>query len=374
MKEKALGVAIFALAILLLPMAALNTELPATAEAAQAHQPIAPEAPARAANPEQALIITPPQDAQQEAEAEEQAAQRARASRYGTLEFHILDEGTGEVHAVSVRDYICGAVATEMPASFHAEAIKAQAVAAHTYALYQHNLQQKNADPALRGADFSADPGGRKGYATEAAMKEFYGSEYADYYWNKVCGAVDSVLAYVMEYEEELVLAAYHAISAGKTEAAENVWGSQAAYLRAVESEGDYMAPGFESQVFVPQQSARETFLEKYPEMRLSKSPGDWFEDLQYSDSGYITAARVGGVNMTGSELRSLFELRSHNLEIQTDDAGIHFTAFGYGHGVGLSQYGADYLARQGYTFDQILAHYYSGVSLKVVDFEKLAG
>ncbi|MDR2931774.1 MAG: stage II sporulation protein D [Oscillospiraceae bacterium] len=297
----------------------------------------------------------------------ENAARQTAGTENGVLSFRILDESTGKVNDVSLRDYVRGAVASEMPVSFHMEALKAQAVAAHTYALHQHYTQQKNPDPALKGADFSADPANMLVYSTEERVKAFYGEPYADAHWNKICEAADSVLPYIMEYEDEPIVAAYHAMSAGMTEAAENVWSGRADYLLPAESVGDYLAPDYETRVNLSADEVKSALLGAYPSMDLSGKPGGWFSDIVRSDSGYITEIDVGGVLLHGKDIRTLFGLRSHNMDIFYTDQGFSFAVYGHGHGVGLSQYGADFLARQGYTFDQILENYYSGVTLKQI-------
>ena len=161
MKDKAYFIAVFALAVLLLPMVALNMQLPAAP--AQADKPAAQTEQEQPGKQEKesgkALVMALPRATPEAADPPAQRGEQSDViSQYGTREFHILDEQTGEIHRVSVRDYLCGAVAVEMPASFHIEAIKAQAVAAHTYALYQQSLQQKNADPELGGRIFPPTP------------------------------------------------------------------------------------------------------------------------------------------------------------------------------------------------------------------------
>ena len=290
---------------------------------------------------------------------------------FGVLSFKILDQTTGMVNEVSLRDYVRGAVAAEMPATFHTEALKAQAVAAHTYALHNRLAQVKSSDSNLKGADFSADPGNRRGYMTENTAKEFFGGgEAADLYWNKICEAADSVIGYVMEYQGEPIVAAYHAISAGRTEDASNVWLGEAPYLIPVKSEGCLLAPGYETVVTMEVEEVRRILKTKYPKIDLSIDPGYWFTAVERSDSGYITYADVGGVELSGKDIREIFGLRSHNIDIETDGQNMNFYVYGYGHGVGLSQYGANHLAHQGYTFDEILDNYYSGVTIRQASFE----
>lgn len=361
MKGTLLYIAILAAALLIIPMITLGFDVPVQTGQVPVHTP----------GPPSALPQAPPAASQAApAEAREEEASRrtetAQAVSEGVASFRILDESTGEILTVPLREYVRGAVAAEMPASFHTEALKAQAVAAHTYALRSHLEQRKSPDPALRGADFSADPSGMKVYITEETARAFYG-DMADVYWSKICEAADSVLGYILEYEDEPIVAAYHAISAGRTEAAENVWIGSAPYLQAVDSPGDLLAPDYETDEFFTAEEARSLLLAEYPAMDLSGDPENWFGPVEYSDSGYITRAEVGGVELHGKDLRRIFDLRSHNMVISPVAGGFSFTVYGYGHGVGLSQYGADFLARQGCTFDEILKTYYTDAALRRV-------
>jgi stage II sporulation protein D len=292
-------------------------------------------------------------------------------SAHGVLSFKILDSSTGRVSEVPVRDFVRGAVVAEMPATFHPEALKAQAVAAHTWALNNHLRQQRTPEPALKGADFAADPSNREGYMTERQARAFLGPQ-ADMFWDKIVAAADSVLPFIIEHDGEPILAAYHAMSAGMTEDSGNVWLSSRPYLNPVESPGCLLAPNFEVEIVLSQARVKNTLHASHPRMDLSAPPGQWFNIVSRSDSGYVTEVAAGDLLLHGREIRTMFGLRSHNLDIGFGGSDFIFTARGYGHGVGLPQYGADFLARQGYTFDEILEYYYSDIVLRRVDFAAL--
>jgi stage II sporulation protein D len=374
MKVWIVCIAVLAVAIVGIPMLAVRFPALPTEENAVVHAPTMPAVQEPVATPSLPEVSEAPAQSsamempENEDEVEETviiAEAEPLESDYGVQSFLILDQTTGEVVEVSLREYERGAVASEMPVSFHPEALKAQAVAAHTYALHHHYTQLQTPDPTLQGADFAADPSNMKVYITEETAREFYGEEYADAYWAKICEAVDSVLPYILEYEEEPIVAAYHAISAGQTEAAENVWVGSADYLQPTISEGDYLAPDYEVETVISIEEVRNTLQNAYPEMDLSGDPETWFAQTERSQSGYILSIVVGGVDVPGKDLRTLFDLRSHNMDIAYTDAGFSFITYGHGHGVGLSQYGADFMARQGYTYDQILEHYYQGATLR---------
>ncbi|WP_040195589.1 stage II sporulation protein D [Candidatus Soleaferrea massiliensis] len=285
--------------------------------------------------------------------------------------FNILDASTGKVNKVSERDYVRGAVACEMPASYHTEALKAQAVAAHTYALRLREQQKQKKDETLKGADFSADPSNLKGYMTETQAKQFFGSNF-ELRWSKITEAADAVLKECLVYEEQPIIAAYHAISFGKTEQAENVWSSSVPYLVAVDSEGDKLSPDYASTVKLTADEVKTKLTAKFPDIKLGDDCQKWFTDLTRSDSGTVLSLKAGGQETTGKELREVFGLRSADFEISYADGSFTFQVVGYGHAVGLSQYGADYMARQGSSYRDILLHYYQNVQIAALDIPGL--
>lgn len=277
--------------------------------------------------------------------------------------FCILDRSSGEVLELSAGEYVRGALAAEMPPSFHPEALKAQAVAAHTYALYCQASQAEAPDPALAGADLSADPSRWEGYVTEEQARERFGENF-DLYWGRLCEAAAAVENLVLVYEGEPIVAAYHAISAGETEAAANVWSHGLDYLIPVESPGDKLAPGFETVVSFSAGQTEDILKTAYPGLILPGDKREWLKVLSRSGSGYVLTADAGDIQVSGQDLRTLFGLRSSCFDLSYTLDTFTFTVQGYGHGVGLSQYGADYMARQGSSFQDILAHYYSGSGL----------
>lgn len=275
----------------------------------------------------------------------------------------LLDKATGQVIKMAQDEYVLGAVCSEMPPKFHPEALKAQAVAAHSYILRCKEQQEQNPDPALKGAYLEIDTGSRSGYVSEAVAREQYGERF-DLYYPAVKEAVAQVENQILVYNGEPIVAAYHAISAGKTENAQNVWTGSADYLVPVDSPGDRLAPDYESKETFSVDEVQERLISYNPNLTLSQDPSQWFSDLTRSESGYITSLQIDETEIPGQTLRTLFNQRSSNLEIAFQNNSFHFTATGYGHGVGMSQYGADYMARQGSSYQEILAHYYTGSRL----------
>lgn len=278
--------------------------------------------------------------------------------------FNILNTATGKIQKVHVKDYVRGALAAELPATFHIEAMKAQAVSAHTYALRAQQTQKLKPDPDLKGADFSADPDHMKGYLLEKQAKELYGNNF-DFYWKKICEAADSTLDTILVYEGEPILAAYHSTSVGVTEGAENVWTTGLPYLTPVLSEGDLLSPDYETTTSLSPEEVEKKFKSKYPDLKFPTEKKQWFQVIERSPSGYILLIDAGDSTLHGKDVRSVLDLRSSDFDVTYENGKFNFTVRGYGHGVGLSQYGADYMARQGATYEEILTHYYTGATLQ---------
>ncbi|MDE7121064.1 MAG: stage II sporulation protein D [Oscillospiraceae bacterium] len=280
--------------------------------------------------------------------------------------YHVLDITTNEILEVPVREYLIGAVGAEMPASFEPEALKAQAVAAHTYAERQVLLAASRSD--LQGADFSNDPDQYQAFHTQQQLQKLYGDNFTLYY-QKISDAVDAVLPEILCYDDEPIIAAFHAISAGKTESARNVWGSAITYLQSVDSSSDCNAPSYEQDCSYSAEQIQEMLSAAHSGLLLGTDTANWFGEPVCSDAGTILQIPVGTSIFTGQELRSVLRLRSACFTISYDKKSKMFTfrTKGYGHSVGMSQYGANAMALQGSNYQEILAHYYPDTVLKTI-------
>ena len=277
--------------------------------------------------------------------------------------YNILDVSTGEVLKVSKLDYITGAVCAEMPATFETEALKAQAITAHTYAERQCMRERENPTPELCGADFSNDTNKFQGYFTVNQAKQFY-KENFDLYYSKISDAVSEVWDYTIYYDDEPIISAFHSMSSGKTESAENVWGSDIEYLKSVDSPQDISAPKYLEETEYDCETIKNKLISEYPEIQLDDDYTKWFEIKEVSDAGTVLSLRAGDIEITGNDLRSVLLLRSAVFEIECKDNKFIFTTKGYGHCVGMSQYGANAMAQEGKTWREILEHYYSGCTI----------
>ena len=275
-----------------------------------------------------------------------------------TISVFMTDDNETEV--MDMRDYIIGAVSAEVPASYHKESIKAQALAAVTFAEYR---KKNGSNENIGGADISDDSSVHQGYMTKAQMQEKWGDAF-DTYYQKISDAVDEVLDKIIIYDGEPIMAAYHAISSGKTESAANVWGEDVAYLQTVDSRWDKDSSRYSSEVIYSASELRK-LLENVSGADFRSDESDWVKIKSTSDAGTVLEAEVCGVEMTGMEMRKLLSLRSPVFETEYTDGEFVFTVSGYGHGVGMSQNGADSMAQEGYTYDEIIAHYYPGAVIE---------
>ena len=252
----------------------------------------------------------------------------------------------GSVVKIELEEYVTGVVGAEMPASFNVEALKAQAVIARTYALKANS----------RGTVLS-DNESSQSYKSNDQLKSLWGSSYNTYY-NKVKGAVDSTKGMYLTYNGSYVEAVYHSTSNGRTEDSSNVWGDSFPYLVSIDSPYDSSNPSY-----------LKTVSFSYSD--ISKKLGVIItSDTDFIINGKTSGNRVGSISVgevtfTGVEFRSKLGLRSADFDIEKNDEGVVITTRGYGHGVGMSQYGANGMAKAGSSYRDILFHYYPGVSLK---------
>lgn len=276
----------------------------------------------------------------------------------------VLDFTSGQVMELAMREYVVGAVLAEMPATYQSEALKAQAVAARTYAVRQREKQKISPEPELMGADISNDSTKYQAYFTPEQAKRFYGAGY-EAYLQKAEEAVDSTDRLIMVYEGEPIVAAFHSMSGGRTESAEIVWGSRVDYLVPVESGNDENSPSYLEEKTFSSEELRTILKNAIPSAELDIPEDKWFSVSETSASGTVTKMTVGGEEISGADLRKILSLRSANFTIEYDNGSFSITTRGYGHGVGMSQYGANAMAEQGSDFTEILTHYYTGAVLE---------
>lgn len=286
-------------------------------------------------------------------------ASPARISQGADAEITVRVSFGGDVRELPLDQYLRGVVAAEMPASFEPEALKAQAVAARTYTLRKIRYGSN-----LEGADVSTSPQDSSAYIDAAAAAANWGAA-AETYAEKIARAVSDTDGVVMLYNGEPIDAVFHSSSDGHTESAKDVWGNDLPYLRSVSSpETSDSVPNYYGSKEVTAAEFKKAILAKYPAAKLTGKPSGWFKNEVRSEYSRVLSVEIGGVAVPGTALRSLFSLRSTAFQITPKEDSVLFTTTGYGHGVGMSQYGANALAKQGKTYREILSWYYTGVTI----------
>ena len=263
----------------------------------------------------------------------------------------------GAVRTTDMQEYLCGVVAAEMPASFHAQALRAQAVAARSYALYCASFSKHGE------AQVCADPGCCQAWQSEDVRRTKWGEQF-DANEEKIRAAVAATQGEYLVFGGQPAFAAFHSSSAGATENSADVWNA-VPYLVSVPSpETAEDVPNYISSVSCSPIDFRDTVLSAHPEADFSGAEEEWIGELRRDESGRVSSVRLGGVALGGKELRQLFSLRSTAFSLEYENGSFVFTVTGFGHGVGMSQYGADKMARQGADYREILTHYYPGAVL----------
>lgn len=279
----------------------------------------------------------------------------------------VYNTDKGKVEEMNLEDYIKGVLPAEMPADFHPEALKAQAVAARTYTYYKYRQYENNPDSVPtehNGAVVCTNSAHCEAYLDKEALKEKHGKEWMDNYYEKICKAVDDTKNEIMMWENEPILAVFHSSSsAGRTESSKDVWGSELPYLVSVESVGETDYDGFYSTVSVSNDEFRQIILDNFS-INLSEDKSTWFGGVTLTDGGAVKEITIGGVDVEGTKIRTAFGLRSTCFYITDGGDKVVFNVEGFGHGVGMSQYGAQSMAQNGSTYVDILNKYYSGAVL----------
>ncbi len=258
----------------------------------------------------------------------------------------LMSDGT--VSTMDIEEYVQCAVLAEMPAEFELEALKAQAVVARTYALRWYGSKWKHDTGAV-----CTDPGCCQAFCSEG---EYLEKGHTQQSLNKILDAVEQTAGQVLTYENKLIDATYYSCSGGRTEDALAVWGQDIPYLQSVESPGEEGAAHYIDTVTLPL-----TQLEERLGVKLS---GNWLGAVTYTQGGGVDTIAIAGREYSGTQLRQLLELRSTAFVMTAVGNAVTITTKGYGHRVGMSQYGADAMAVSGSSYREILAHYYPGTKL----------
>lgn len=272
-----------------------------------------------------------------------------------------------KVEEMDLEEYLKGVVAAEMPVEFELEALKAQAVAARTYACSRYKKLYLPNDNAHSEADICDDVHCQVWMSKEAAMKSW--GDAAQKNWSKIETAVDETKSIIVTYEGTIINPLYHSNSGGRTENIEDVWATnEVPYLKSVFSSGEEKsATEFKNTVNIKNKEFCDKLKKAYPELKVNEK--DVFKDikiLERSEGNRVKDIKVGNLTLKGVDIRNVFSLRSTNFTIEKASADtLKFTTVGYGHGVGMSQWGANFMAQSGGDYKEILKYYYKGIELK---------
>lgn len=270
--------------------------------------------------------------------------------------------GEDKTLTLPLHDYIVGAVMAQMPSDFEPAALEAQAILAATYAESRHISEQSSPTKALHGADMSDDTSLYQAFFTEARAKEVYGADY-DSARRKISAAADKAEGLTLTYDGSPILVAFHAISPGKTESAETMWGENVPYLRQVESTSDAALDECMSYADFSDEELCSKLRERFGEE--PKAGGRAFAPDKVSDSGTVLTVKIGEGVYPAEDFCTLLKLRSQCFTAEYKDGRWSFTVMGCGHLVGMSQYGANEMAKSGSTAEEILKHYFPGTEIK---------
>lgn len=268
---------------------------------------------------------------------------------------------------MNLEEYVRGVVAAEMPAEFNLEALKAQAVAARTYALAHMEQFGGTKCSYAKGADI-CDTVNSQAYMSKEERFKLWKSSSAIGYWNKITDAVNQTEGEILTYDGKLVLEPYYfAVSSGKTENAAEVFATSEPYLKSVKSPGEEASGNYKTTHKYSINEFINTINSKYSKAKLnSKNIKSQIYIQERTSAGSVKKIKLGNVVISGADFRTMFNLNSANFKI-TISKDIQVDCFGYGHGVGMSQWGAEVMAKAGGSFQEILSHYYQGIKIEKI-------
>jgi len=291
--------------------------------------------------------------------AEQVEEQQYDYQKYETIK--LLHPDTGQIEELDLDEYLYGVVSSEMPASFEVEALKAQAVVARTYTIYQMiNNSSKHVN-----ADICDDFNCCQAWISKDERLAKWQPEDAEKNWNKITEAINATKGKVVTYNGQPINAFFHANSGGMTESSLNIWGGiDYPYLKSVETAGEEGYTQYASHVVLTHQELLSKIQTKYEDCTIDFSQQDCIKILEYTTSGRVKTIKFGNKEIAGTEARTLLGLKSTNFTFTITSENVTFTVTGYGHGVGMSQTGADALAKTGSDYEAIIKHFYTDVEI----------
>lgn len=275
----------------------------------------------------------------------------------------LLHTESGEIEELDMNEYLYGVVSAEMPASYEKEALKAQAIVARTYTIYKI-LNKKH-----ENADICDDSTCCQAWISKEDRLSKWEESQRESNWNKICECVKETQGKIVTYENKPIDAFFHSNSGGITELPVNVWGGTGyPYLQSVETSGEEAYTQYSSEVTLTKDQLLNKLKEKYEDITIDFSNSDDIKIMEYTEGTRVKTIKFGNHELSGVETRTLLGLKSTNFEVKIDGDNIKFAVKGYGHGVGMSQTGADSMAKQGSNAEDIIKHFYTGVEISEVN------
>ena len=271
---------------------------------------------------------------------------------------------TNIIEEIELDEYLLGVVSAEMPADFDMEALKAQAVVARTYTIFKIVNNKENAKH--QNADICDESTCCQAWISKEDRFAKWGEDKRENYWNKICNAVNDTKGDIILYNNKIINAFFHANSGGTTEIPVNVWGgSEYPYLQSVQTSGEDTYSQYNSEAEFTKDELTKKIKENHKDFIIDFNKEDCIKVLEYTDGGRVKTIKFGNIEMSGVEVRTLLGLKSANFKITINEDKVRFDVTGYGHGVGMSQTGADVLAKEGKDYIDIIKHFYTDVEIK---------
>ena len=278
-----------------------------------------------------------------------------------TINVYKADEN--KVEKMDIEEYLYGVLSSEMPSSFDEEALKAQAIAARTYVIYK---MENNITSGHKNATVCTNSAHCQAYTSYDNLKQIKGDKWIKSDYIKVKKAVDDTKGQIITYEDKAIVPLYFSTSSGKTENSEDVFSTQYPYLVSVDSPYDESSPKYSTTYSISKNKFIKYIKGVYPKLSISLDKlNNQISILDRTEAGCVKTVQVGNVKISGAEIRKILNLNSSNFSITYDNEEIKFNVKGYGHGVGMSQWGAEGMAKEGYKYYDILFHYFQGTDIK---------
>lgn len=289
---------------------------------------------------------------------DELSIEKYNYSKYKTIK--LLHKKTGEVEEINLDDYITNVVSAEMPVKFDIEALKAQAIVARTYTIYKITQSKKH-----KKADICDDSTCCQAWISKEDRLKKWKKAKAINNWNKIINAVNETKGKIITYKGKPINAFFHANSGGKTDVPLYVWGGEGyPYLQVVETSGEENYSEYKSEAEFSKKNFEDKIKEKHKDFQIDYKQENCISIKERDASNRVKTVKIGNLNLSGVEARTILGLKSANFKVEILEDKIKFTVIGYGHGVGMSQTGADSLAKQGKNYEEIIKHFYKDVEI----------